>query len=77
MTNPTEVEVFQMGKEIANSVQVILPLFGVLEPGFDSEIPLKVNYTKWLKGIDFTTNDVETIKSKIVSNTAEAFEIGE
>ena len=77
LTNPTEVEVFQMGKEIANSVQVILPLFGVLEPGFDSEIPLKVNYTKWLKGIDFTTNDVETIKSKIVSNTAEAFEIGE
>lgn len=76
LTNPTEIEVYKIGKETANSVQVILSLFGELEPGFDVEIPIKVNYSTWLRGINFATNDIETIKSIIVSNTADAFEIG-
>lgn len=77
LTNSTEIEVYKIGKETANSVQVILPLVRELEPGFDVEIPLKVNYSTWLKGINFATNDIELIKSIIVSNTADAFEIGE
>ena len=54
-----------------------LSLFGELEPGFDVEIPIKVNYSTWLRGINFAADDIETIKSIIVSNTADAFEIGE
>lgn len=77
LTNPTEIEVYKIGKETANSVQVILDLFGELEPGFDVEIPLKVNYSTWLRGINFAADDPETIKSIIVSNAAYAFEIGE
>ncbi len=76
-TNSTEIEVYQLGKETANSVQVIFPLFGEIEPGFDVEIPIRVNYTTWLKGINFADDLDETIKSFFVSNTAEAFEIGE
>ncbi|MFK8009975.1 MAG: MbnP family protein [Saprospiraceae bacterium] len=76
-TNSTEVEVYQMGKETTNSIQLSFLLTGELEPGFDAEIPLRVNYSTWLKGINFASNDIETIKSIIVSNTAEAFEIGE
>ena len=75
-TNSTEIEVYQIGKETANSIQLIIPLNGEIEPGFDIEIPLRVDYTKWLRGINFATDDEETIKSIIVSNTAEAFEIG-
>jgi hypothetical protein len=77
LTDPTEVYVYQMGKETANSIQLIRPFFRELEPGFDVEIPVRVNYTTWLKGINFADDDMETIKSMIVSNTAEAFEIGE
>ena len=77
LTNPTEIEVYKIGKETANSVQVVLSLFGELDPGFDVEIPIKVNYSTWLAGINFATDDLETIKSTIVSNTADAFEIGE
>ena len=76
LSDPTEVIVYHIGIEIADTVQVTLPLFGELEPGFDSEIPIRVNYTTWLKGINFADNDIELIKSIIVSNTAEAFEIG-
>jgi len=76
-TNSTEIKTYQIGKETANSIQIILPLFGELEPGFDVEIPLRVNYTTWLKGINFADDLDETIKSIIVSNTPEAFEIGE
>ena len=77
LTNPTEIKVYKIGKETANSVQVSLSLFGELEPGFDVEIPIKVNYSTWLRGINFAADDIETIKSIIVSNTADAFEIGE
>lgn len=77
LMDATEIEVYKIGKETANSVQVILPLFGEIEPGFDVEIPIKVNYSTWLRGINFAANDPETIKSMIVSNTADAFEIGE
>ncbi len=77
LTNPTEIEVYKIGKETANSVQVILSLPGELKPGFDAEIPIKVNYSTWLRGINFGTDDLETIKSTIVSNTADAFEIGD
>jgi len=77
LTNSNEITTYQIGKETDNSVQVSLPLFGELEPGFDVQIPIKVNYSTWLRGINFAANDLEIIKSIIVSNTAEAFEIGE
>ncbi|MFK7775971.1 MAG: MbnP family protein [Saprospiraceae bacterium] len=77
LTNSTLVTTYKIGKETADTIQVTLPLFGEIEPGFDVEIPLKVNYSTWLKGINFEADDIETIKSLIVSNTAEAFEIGE
>ena len=41
------------------------------------KIPIKVNYSTWLRGINFATDSEETIKAIIVSNTAEAFEIGD
>lgn len=77
LTDATTIEDFSTGKETANSVQVTLGLIGEVEPGFDITIPLKVNYSTWLKGINFATDDLSTIKSTIVSNTAFAFEIGE
>ena len=73
----TEIEVYQIDELTAAPVEVTLDLSLDLDPGFDAEIPLKVNYTTWLQGINFATDDRTTIESKIVSNTAEAFEIGE
>ena len=61
----------------SNTVEISLDYQFTLEPGFDATIPLKVNYSKWLSGIDFVTDDEATIKSKIVTNTAEAFSISQ
>ncbi len=77
LSNSTAIDVYEIGKETANSVQIVLSLFGELEPGFDAQIPIKVNYSMWLKGINFAADTDEMIKSAIVSNTAFAFEIGE
>ena len=75
-TNSSEIEVYKIGIETTTPIQVELDLYGELDPGFDIEIPIKVNYNTWLKGINFAADTEETIKSIIVSNTAEAFEIG-
>jgi hypothetical protein len=43
-----------------------------LKDGFDAVIPLKIDYKKWLEGVNFS--DLKTIiESKIVSNTDKAF----
>jgi len=59
----------------SNTIEISLDYPFTLAPGFDATLPLKVNYSKWLSGIDFVTDDDVTIKSKIVINTAEAFSI--
>jgi hypothetical protein len=44
----------------------------VLKEGFDATIPLKIDYKKWLEGVNFS--DLKTIiEGKIVSNTDKAF----
>jgi len=58
-----------------NSIPIELDFPETFLPGFNVEIPLKVNYSKWLQGINFVTDTPAEIKTKIVSNTAEAFEI--
>ncbi len=76
-TNSTDVETYQIGKDFFNTVLVELDYEKRFEPGFDIEIPIKVKYGEWMKGINFATDDELTIKSQIVNNTADAFEIDE
>ena len=61
----------------SNTIEISLDYPFELSPGFDATLPIKVNYSKWLSGIDFVTDDDATIKSKIVTNTAEAFSISD
>ena len=69
--------VYDIVDPFSNTVEISLDYSFSLSPGFDASIPLKVNYSRWLSGIDFVTDDEVTIKSKIVSNTAEAISISE
>ena len=77
MTDLTETETYEIGQIFTNAIEVELDFPRVFEPGFDVEIPLKVNYTTWLKGINFAADTEADIKSAIVNNAAEAFTIGE
>ena len=76
-TSLTAITNYEIGKDDFNTIPVELDFLRNFEPGFDITIPLKVNYSKWLEGINFATDDEATIKAMIVSNTAEAFEIDE
>lgn len=76
-TNSTDIEIYQIGKEVFNTVLVELDYEKTFEPGFDVEIPIKVKYGEWMKGINFATDDELIIKNTIVNNTADAFEIDE
>ena len=77
MTSLTETSTYEIGQIFTNAIEVELDFSKVFDPGFDVEIPLKVNYTTWLKGINFATDTEASIKSAIVNNAAEAFTIGE
>ena len=44
----------------------------VLKEGFDAIIPLKIDYKKWLEGVNFS-DPVNSIEQKIVNNTDKAF----
>ncbi len=76
-TSLTAITAYEIGKDDFNTIDVELDFFRNFDPGFDITIPLKVNYSKWLQGINFATDSEATIKATIVSNTAEAFEIDE
>jgi hypothetical protein len=54
---------------------ITLPYGQVAKPGFDVDIPLKVDYQIWFKGINFAVDTPEIIKEKIVSNIAESLSI--
>jgi hypothetical protein len=54
---------------------ITLPYGETTKPGFDVDIPLKVDYQLWFKGINFATDTPEMIKDKIVSNIAQSFSI--
>ncbi|MEM6966237.1 MAG: MbnP family protein [Bacteroidota bacterium] len=71
----TDIFIYNVDRIFTSTIQIDLPLNLTFEPGFDLEIPLKVNYTEWLQGINFATDDDESIKTQIVENTAGAFEI--
>ena len=68
---------FEIIDPFSNTVEISLNFPFTLAPGFDATLPIKVNYSKWLSGIDFVTDSEAMIKSKIVSNTAEAFSISD
>lgn len=55
-------------------IEVVLDYPLEIDLGFDIEIPLKIDYWEWLKGIIFATDPTE-IRANIVSNTANAFSI--
>ena len=76
-TDLPDTESIQIGKEYFTTIQVELDYSQSFEPGFDIEIPIKVKYGEWLKGINFATDTESSIKTTIVSNTADAFEIDE
>ena len=44
----------------------------VFKDGFDALVPLKVDYKKWLEGVNFN-EPINSIQEKIVSNTSKAF----
>ena len=58
-----------------NTIDISLDYQFSVEPGFDITIPLKMNYSKWLSGIDFAADSDVMIKSAIVNNTADAISI--
>lgn len=70
------IEDFEIGG-FSQPIPIELDFPNTFQPGFDVDISLKINYTKWLQGINFATDSEAEIKSKIVSNTAEAIEIAE
>jgi len=76
-TSLTATTAYEIGRDNFDTIPIELDFFENFEPGFDITIPLKVNYTKWLEGINFATDDEATIKAMIVSNTLQAFEIDE
>ena len=59
----------------SNTIEIELDYQFTIQPGFDVTIPLKVNYSKWLSGIDFAEDEDGDIKAKFVTNTPEAFSI--
>ena len=60
-----------------NTVEISLDYQFTVVAGFDVTLPVKVNYSEWLSGIDFATDDDATIKARIVSNTANAISIND
>jgi len=56
------------------AVEVVLDYEEEINLGFDVEIPIKIDYWKWLEGIIFVT-DLDEIRANIVTNTAKAFTI--
>lgn len=71
----TETTNFEIGAAFTTTIPIELDYVQTFEPGVDVEIPLKINYTTWLQGINFATDSEAAIKTRIVSNTASAFEI--
>ena len=62
---------------IDNLVEVSLPIGQTIRLGFDVTIPLRIDYLKWLEGIDFVADSDEEMIRKIVNNTPNAFSIVE
>ena len=70
-TNTTKYEVGMDG----NLVLVELDYPQTIQSGYDVDIIIQLDYFKLFDTIGFQTDDAATIKSKIVSNTADAFSV--
>ncbi len=62
--------------DLATPVNITLPYEVTVDRGFDLEIPIKVDYAKWIEGINFADDSVTT-SAIIVGNLANAFSIDE
>jgi len=72
ISNVEEINVRLSGEEIAVNLSLDTPMEVV--PGSITQIPLIVDYGKWLEGIDFAA-DQSTIEAQIAQNTSAAFSI--
>ena len=57
-------------------INISLPYEVIIDRGFDLTIPIKVDYLKWIEGINFA-DDPEVTTQIIVSNLSNAFSIRE
>jgi len=71
----SNIDTLSISQTFVNSIPVELDFPETFQPGFNVTIPMKINYSKWFQGINFVTDTEAEIKTQIVSNTAEAFEI--
>jgi len=62
--------------DLTTPVNINLPYEVTINRGFDLDIPIKVDYLKWIEGINFDDNP-DIIKSTIVANLPNAFSIDE
>ncbi len=62
--------------DLTTPVNITLPYEVTVNRGFDVDIPIKVNYLKWIEGINFADNP-NTTNAIIVGNLANAFSIDE
>jgi hypothetical protein len=49
----------------------------VHKSGYNFKVNLKVDYKKWFEGANLLTDDIPTIKSKIVSNLSRSFDVSQ
>ncbi len=67
-------EVIQITDE-EDQVNVSLPVSGTIPSGFNVAVTIEVDYLAWFSGVDFNNDSNETIKSKIVANLADSFQV--
>ena len=61
--------------KIADTVWIELPINVVAKDGFDTRIPLRLNYSILFEGISFTNDNQVLIEQKIKNNLRNAFSI--
>ncbi|MFK8103548.1 MAG: MbnP family protein [Saprospiraceae bacterium] len=58
-----------------NLIAVALENIQTVNPGFDAEITLNVDYLEWFRGINFAVDTEAEMINKIVNNAANAFSV--
>ncbi len=58
-------------------IEILLPLPQpfTIEPGFDIELAIRVNYLAWFAGIDLQNDSPETIRQKVIENMPSGFSV--
>lgn len=67
-------EVIQITEE-NDRIDLSLPVSGIIPNGFNVGLTIEVDYLAWFADVDFNNDSNETIKSKIVANLADSFQI--